>query len=227
MRLLTPFPRPTPILPNAHFYHVAHQFDCIQHEPQSLYERNSLAVANNGNLLVVTRYHAPSDRGTRLPTRSRHGIVVSSRAATLRARHVPIDQRVGTCDPVGIRTRRALIAGVGKSVPCRHRDWLFDDVDIVQRATRSGGLAVMVSWMTLLIGRQCRSETTWLDRPGRAVGVCWIMAAFAMAVGHVLVWTDHELYSRAHPETKLSAASDRAQFFASRHDGGGRQAHGG
>ena len=38
------------------------------------------------------------------------------------------------------------------------------------------GLAVLVSWMTLLVGRRWRAEPSWVDRLGRAAGVFWIAA---------------------------------------------------
>jgi hypothetical protein len=42
------------------------------------------------------------------------------------------------------------------------------------------GLAVSVSWMTLLVGRRWRAEPSWVDRLGRATGVFWIVAGFAV-----------------------------------------------
>jgi len=40
------------------------------------------------------------------------------------------------------------------------------------------GLAVLVAWMTLLVGRRWRAEPSWVDRLGRTLGVFWILAAF-------------------------------------------------
>jgi hypothetical protein len=37
-------------------------------------------------------------------------------------------------------------------------------------------MAVLTSWMTLIVGRRWRAEPTWVDRLGRAVGVFWIVA---------------------------------------------------
>jgi len=42
------------------------------------------------------------------------------------------------------------------------------------------GVAVVTSWMTLLIGRRWRAERSWIDRFGRAVGCFWIVAGFTM-----------------------------------------------
>jgi hypothetical protein len=42
------------------------------------------------------------------------------------------------------------------------------------------GWAVLVSWMTLLIGRRWRAERSWVDRAGRATGVFWILACLAV-----------------------------------------------
>ena len=41
------------------------------------------------------------------------------------------------------------------------------------------GWAVAVAWMTLLIGRCWRAESSWIDRLGRIAGVCWIVVGFA------------------------------------------------
>jgi hypothetical protein len=49
------------------------------------------------------------------------------------------------------------------------------------------GLAVAVSWMTLLIGGRWRAEPSWIDRLGRVMGVGWIVAGLAVAVVHSLV----------------------------------------
>jgi hypothetical protein len=38
------------------------------------------------------------------------------------------------------------------------------------------GLAVLVAWMTLLVGQRWRAEPSWLDRMGRALGIFWIAA---------------------------------------------------
>jgi hypothetical protein len=42
------------------------------------------------------------------------------------------------------------------------------------------GLAVLVSWMTLWVGRRWRAEPSWIDRLGRAFGAFWIVIGFAM-----------------------------------------------
>ncbi len=40
------------------------------------------------------------------------------------------------------------------------------------------GLAVLVSWLTLLASRRWRAEPSWVDRLGRALGAVWIAAGF-------------------------------------------------
>jgi hypothetical protein len=55
------------------------------------------------------------------------------------------------------------------------------------------GLAVLVSWVTLLAGRRWRAEPSWVDRFGRAVGVYWILAGFA--VTGLFVLRDHNVCS--------------------------------
>jgi hypothetical protein len=41
------------------------------------------------------------------------------------------------------------------------------------------GLAVLVSWLTLIAGRRWRPEPSWVDRLGRALGISWILLAIA------------------------------------------------
>jgi hypothetical protein len=91
--------------------------------------------------------------------------------------------------------------------------WLLDE-EMVTGVTRCAGFVVLVSWMTLFIGRQWRAEPEWTDRLGRAMGSCWIMAAFAVAIGDVLIQTDYLRHSRFHPAnspsvfgTKLTAVA--------------------
>jgi hypothetical protein len=43
------------------------------------------------------------------------------------------------------------------------------------------GLSVVVSWMTLLVGRQWRAERSWIDRLGRAIGIWWVIAGLLVA----------------------------------------------
>ena len=85
--------------------------------------------------------------------------------------------------------------------------WLIEE-DRVAPLTSCGGIAVLVSWITLLAGRQWRPRPTWADRLGRALGFCWILAAFALASNSVLIQTDHERYRRLHPETKMGPLID-------------------
>ena len=42
------------------------------------------------------------------------------------------------------------------------------------------GWSVLLSWLTLLIGRRWRAEPSWVDRLGRIAGVFWIVAGFAV-----------------------------------------------
>ena len=41
------------------------------------------------------------------------------------------------------------------------------------------GLAVVASWMTLMLGRRWRAEPSWIDRFGRIMGLFWIVAGMA------------------------------------------------
>ena len=42
-----------------------------------------------------------------------------------------------------------------------------------------GGLAVLISWMTLFAGGRWRAERSWVDRFGRAMGLYWIVTGFS------------------------------------------------
>jgi hypothetical protein len=48
------------------------------------------------------------------------------------------------------------------------------------------GLAVLIAWMTLLVGRRWRAEPSWVDRLGRALGAFWIVAG-AFITGAMLL----------------------------------------
>jgi hypothetical protein len=59
----------------------------------------------------------------------------------------------------------------------------FVEIDfdgIVLNSLMFAGLAVLTTWMTLLAGRIWRAEPSWIDRLGRAAGVFWIVAGFAV-----------------------------------------------
>jgi hypothetical protein len=43
------------------------------------------------------------------------------------------------------------------------------------------GWSVLISWTSLLLGRRWSAEATWVDRLGRAAGLCWIVTGFAVA----------------------------------------------
>jgi hypothetical protein len=60
----------------------------------------------------------------------------------------------------------------------------------VMLVTMCGGLAVLVSWVTLLLSRRWRAERSWVDRLGRAIGVFWIMAALPVATADVFSQSD-------------------------------------
>jgi hypothetical protein len=85
--------------------------------------------------------------------------------------------------------------------------WLIEE-EKVAPLTSCGGMAVLASWITLLIGLQWRAKPTWADRLGRALGFFWILAAFAVAISSVLIQTDLERNRRLHPETKMGPRID-------------------
>jgi hypothetical protein len=91
--------------------------------------------------------------------------------------------------------------------------WLIEE-DRVTPITSCGGIAVLVSWITLMVGRQWRAKPTWADRVGRALGFCWILAAFAVAISNVLIQTDLERNRRLHPVIKIDQNVRRCECHA-------------
>ncbi len=63
--------------------------------------------------------------------------------------------------------------------------WLFDEK--LPLLTRCGGLTILVSWLSLFASGKWRADRSWDDRLGRAMGICWILAAFAVTIGSALV----------------------------------------
>ena len=48
------------------------------------------------------------------------------------------------------------------------------------------GMAVSAAWMTLALGGSWRAERSWVDRLGRALGLCWIALFAICAALHVV-----------------------------------------
>lgn len=61
-------------------------------------------------------------------------------------------------------------------------------VGFAPHAPLAVGLAVLASWMTLIVGRRWRAEPSWVDRLGRILGVFWICAGFAIT-GLMVLYT--------------------------------------
>ncbi|WP_165227004.1 hypothetical protein [Aquisphaera insulae] len=70
----------------------------------------------------------------------------------------------------------AMAAGCDGEALCR----LLTREEKVLSVTMYGGLAVLVSWLTLLLGGAWSAEASWIDRLGRALGLSWIVAASAV-----------------------------------------------
>jgi hypothetical protein len=68
----------------------------------------------------------------------------------------------------------ALILGRGDAAD------LLEPDSIIASVPMFVALAVSASWITLLLGRRWRADSDWIDRFGRALGVFWIVAGFAM-----------------------------------------------
>ena len=66
-------------------------------------------------------------------------------------------------------------------------DYYFDDDTIVGLAAQFGGLTILVSWMTLYLGRQWRAKPTWTDRLGRGFGFLWILTGLAVTTSRLLI----------------------------------------
>jgi hypothetical protein len=60
--------------------------------------------------------------------------------------------------------------------------------DLLLLVSVTVGLAILASWMTLLVGRRWRAEPSWVDRLGRALGVVWILAGTFVPGGFVSDW---------------------------------------
>jgi hypothetical protein len=63
--------------------------------------------------------------------------------------------------------------------PGSFESFLFASTDYV---TSRVGLAVAASWSWLAWNGRWRSEPTWTDRLGRAIGVIWIVSAALVGV---------------------------------------------
>jgi hypothetical protein len=63
---------------------------------------------------------------------------------------------------------------IGLWTPRETDDPFFNMLDGMPR---HAGLLVAGAWLSLILARAWRPEPTWVDRAGRALGVCWIFAA--------------------------------------------------
>ena len=62
----------------------------------------------------------------------------------------------------------------------------FEDDTMVSLAAQLGGLTILMSWITLYLGRQWPAKPTWVDRLGRSLGFLWILAGMAAKVSGLL-----------------------------------------
>jgi hypothetical protein len=60
--------------------------------------------------------------------------------------------------------------------------WLHTNVLVTAPYTIS--FAVLAGWAVLLLSRRARPEPSWIDRLGRALGVCWIVVALVFWFTH-------------------------------------------
>jgi hypothetical protein len=112
--------------------------------------------------------------------------------------------------PVIVRLVYAKMAGLDFELdgdPWEDLVGLVSAQELMAYPAECAGLAVAVGWMTLLVGKQWRAERGWVDRAGRAVGVCWILAALAVAFAGGLIQADTLLRSKNQPATTLPSAS--------------------
>jgi hypothetical protein len=49
-------------------------------------------------------------------------------------------------------------------------------------------LAPLIVWAILLLLRRCRAEKSWIDRLGRVLGACWIVAGFWSQLEQYYFW---------------------------------------
>lgn len=124
--------------------------------------------------------------------------VLSSRGRLRRLARVPghLASWAGTAAIMlcGLQTAVFLALWAVQGISDLSWDGFFDCLlaeDQVLTMTTWGGLAVLVSWTTVLLGRRWRPYRSWVDRFGRAVGIYWIVAALAVEIGHVLIETHY------------------------------------
>ena len=86
-------------------------------------------------------------------------------------------------------------------------EWLLDE-KMVTHVTTCGGFALLVSWMTLLIGRRWRPERQWIDRLGRAMGYIWILAALAVLISQTMLAAEYDRHFRTNGQNAPSAILD-------------------
>jgi hypothetical protein len=80
-------------------------------------------------------------------------------------------------------------SGVSRNTSAPWRGLFFSDyfVYLLQPFERAEvGFAVVASWLLITVGGRWRSEPTWIDRCGRALGVYWIMLIPVIRLGGVL-----------------------------------------
>jgi hypothetical protein len=58
--------------------------------------------------------------------------------------------------------------------------------DVLIRSTYAVSYAILATWTLLALGRQVRTERSWVDRTGRALAVTWMLTAF-------LFWLDRNI----------------------------------
>ncbi len=97
--------------------------------------------------------------------------------------------RRATCQPglmAGIAVTLAIgFMGLVVGILSISMSWLIgglDQVVMIQGVLMlpaSLGLAVLVTWTTLLLGRRWRAEPSWIDRLGRIIGVAWVLLGLA------------------------------------------------
>jgi hypothetical protein len=81
------------------------------------------------------------------------------------------------CPALGDLARQPGVWACGTSVltlfawNCFTRDGAFPYPFIVPAS-------VLLAWLGLVLSRRWRSEASWIDRVGRAIGVCWLASAF-------------------------------------------------
>ncbi len=86
--------------------------------------------------------------------------------------------------PIVVNLPHLVSVALGPIGPMRAVPWR----DVIYFLPRSCGSGVASAWLILALSGHWRTEPSWIDRLGRALGVGWIMVMVVTSFLHVLVF---------------------------------------